>query len=650
MLRRLILCVGTLLCLLTGASLAAVKTIYLKVDVTGFRTGAEPEDYPSYSLVSQTFQGTEYDDLYLYDRYSNPVLWSHCTEPDAPNPELMWLEGRIVDIVTDPSDSPPDQVAVCPRGNVTFLDWYYKAVEIEVPSEISVADAIPVPEGLAGTYTDVTFAISKDYRDSVAVRVKYQTVAGSAERNKDFIPVSGQVEFPANSLATQFVSVKVKGDLIEENDEDFTLLLSSPSVATGSGKVPVLRRSVGAAKILNDDTASHCVKVDPSGTYLRVGASDPAKQATSVDLAKLGIVAGSYVGFLRCGAFQSQPGSSDSNTSMLGVFSDGRRLLARAQFSQPSLGGTVTLHDIAQDFAVGDKTNTPVVRVPTSADRLLISPHVNALDSRIGDNADPNEDFGVFPLFANVDKPSGWPTSLPKSKHHQPEAELLPSDGELEQLMKRIPPADQLPDCQLTDAPGSGRLGIVASPPVPQPQLRGWYDIKNGRANKWEPQQSLYRDLRKTHDGVDIFAPQGTPLLAAITGRLTVWEGFNDTGYGDKMLFLSCKIVAREIHILYAHAEDILVKLEPAGILRVGDERKWRMKDGGVVQIGDSIARSGCRGNAAKVYCGRWLPPYGGRTDHVHVGVYEGNVRKGGLRRFSKDPLKSLGWSPAYAP
>ena len=104
---------------------------------------------------------------------------------------------------------------------------------------------------------------------------------------------------------------------------------------------------------------------------------------------------------------------------------------------------------------------------------------------------------------------------------------------------------------------------------------------------------SFYGDPRdggaRIHEGVDIFAPRGTPLLAASDARV-IRVGWRDRG-GN---VVTLQDDARDLRLYYAHLDTQLV--------REGDR----------VRAGDVIGTIGNTGNAVTT------PP------HLHLGVYLG--------------------------
>lgn len=107
---------------------------------------------------------------------------------------------------------------------------------------------------------------------------------------------------------------------------------------------------------------------------------------------------------------------------------------------------------------------------------------------------------------------------------------------------------------------------------------------------------SFYGDNRdggaRYHEGIDIFAPRGTPLLAASDG-VVFRVGWRDRG-GN---IVSLRDDQRDLLLYYAHLDEQLVE------------------EGQRVSAGDVIGTVGNTGNAI------FTPP------HLHIGVYQGGWR-----------------------
>ncbi|AUD03338.1 M23 family metallopeptidase [Spirosoma pollinicola] len=112
---------------------------------------------------------------------------------------------------------------------------------------------------------------------------------------------------------------------------------------------------------------------------------------------------------------------------------------------------------------------------------------------------------------------------------------------------------------------------------------------------------------RRRHEGVDIFAPRGTPAVASVDG---VISGVGVSKLGGNVAFLTDN--DRNVRLYYAHLD------------------RWNVSNGQRVSIGDTIGFVGNTGNA------RTTGP------HLHFGIY-------GFSDGATDPLPfiRLGRGPA---
>lgn len=112
---------------------------------------------------------------------------------------------------------------------------------------------------------------------------------------------------------------------------------------------------------------------------------------------------------------------------------------------------------------------------------------------------------------------------------------------------------------------------------------------------------------RRKHEGVDIFAPRGTPALASVDG---VVSGVGVGKLGGNVAFLND--TERQIRLYYAHLD------------------RWNVTNGQRVSVGDTIGFVGNTGNAQTT------------GPHLHFGIY-------GFNEGAVDPLPfiRLGRGPA---
>ncbi len=110
---------------------------------------------------------------------------------------------------------------------------------------ISIAGpASQVTEGNSGT-SNATFTVTLSAASPQPVTVSYATANGSAAAGSDYTSAAGTVTFtPGQTSRT--VTVAVKGDTVDENDETFSVNLSAPADGT-------LGTATAAATIRDDD-------------------------------------------------------------------------------------------------------------------------------------------------------------------------------------------------------------------------------------------------------------------------------------------------------------------------------------------------------------------------------------------------------------
>jgi peptidoglycan/xylan/chitin deacetylase (PgdA/CDA1 family) len=125
-------------------------------------------------------------------------------------------------------------------------------------------DDVQVTEGAAGTTTNARLTVTLSEPTSRTVSLAYTTVGGTAKAGRDFTASSGTVSF-AVGQRSRTISVRVRGDDLDEFTERFEVRLSAPSGAT-------IARGRGTVTILDDDPPPRLSVRDASITEGAAGA------------------------------------------------------------------------------------------------------------------------------------------------------------------------------------------------------------------------------------------------------------------------------------------------------------------------------------------------------------------------------------------
>ncbi len=134
--------------------------------------------------------------------------------------------------------------APLPSGPAADGEVEDHVLTIAAPSSLAVDD-VTLAEGDAGG-TTFTFTVSLMPLSSSTITVDFATVDGTATTaDGDYQAISGTLTF-APGVLQQTVNVVVEGDLAEESDEVFELVLSNPSLA-------VVADAIGQGTIVDDD-------------------------------------------------------------------------------------------------------------------------------------------------------------------------------------------------------------------------------------------------------------------------------------------------------------------------------------------------------------------------------------------------------------
>jgi chitinase len=110
---------------------------------------------------------------------------------------------------------------------------------------LSIAD-LSVAEG-SGDHAHFMFVVKLDKAADGPVTVAYSTANGTATAGSDYVATSGTVTFAAGETS-KMIHVDIKGDVLAEGNETFTVNLSSPAGAT-------IADGTAMGTILDDDGA-----------------------------------------------------------------------------------------------------------------------------------------------------------------------------------------------------------------------------------------------------------------------------------------------------------------------------------------------------------------------------------------------------------
>ena len=174
-----------------------------------------------------------------------------------------------------------------------------------------------VKEGDVGT-TNALFAVTLNPPTNRVVSVDYTTRDGTATAPADYAATSGRLVFPPGVTRTN-ISVMVKGDLIQEDDETFWVQLSNPvnaSLATNLA-LGLIRDNDPPGITINDVT----VNVGTNGSalaWLEISLSSASDQLVTVDYQTENGTATSGNDYAaKLGSLSFPPGRTRTNISIL---------------------------------------------------------------------------------------------------------------------------------------------------------------------------------------------------------------------------------------------------------------------------------------------------------------------------------------------
>jgi hypothetical protein len=148
-------------------------------------------------------------------------------------------------------------------------------IDLEDPPALSIND-VSIVEGDAGT-NDLTFTVSLSRAALQTVTVDFATANGTATSGSDYDPATGSLSFSPGETA-KTVTVKVRGDTLDEPNETLLVNLSNPDRA-------LIRDGQGVGTIVDDDVGVTITSTAPNpvltSTFtVRVQFGDPIDPST----------------------------------------------------------------------------------------------------------------------------------------------------------------------------------------------------------------------------------------------------------------------------------------------------------------------------------------------------------------------------------
>jgi hypothetical protein len=169
--------------------------------------------------------------------------------PNSPyGPVTAPFDKAFTETITVPANTPGGDYSFDVVATADGAQRATEHVTVHVPvPKLSVND-VTVKEGNTGLSpaTPATFTVSLDKASPLPVSVHYKTVDGSATAPADYQALPDSVLTFAPGQTSKPVTVNVVGDLVDEPNETFHLVLSAPNAAT-------IDDGDGLGKIIDDD-------------------------------------------------------------------------------------------------------------------------------------------------------------------------------------------------------------------------------------------------------------------------------------------------------------------------------------------------------------------------------------------------------------
>jgi hypothetical protein len=134
-----------------------------------------------------------------------------------------------------------------------------------------------ITEGNSGTSV-MKFKVTLNHASDKYVKMKYKTVDGTAKSGSDYVAIQGTLTFQPLQT-TKYISVTINGDITNESNEKFKVVLSNPTHV-------LLEDKTGMGTIKNDDA-----------TFTQAQAQSAEKLSTGLRITLFPNPANNYISF-----------------------------------------------------------------------------------------------------------------------------------------------------------------------------------------------------------------------------------------------------------------------------------------------------------------------------------------------------------------
>lgn len=233
-----------------------------------------------------------------------------------------------VDVTGDEKDEPNErfvlELSAPENATIAAASAQGEIVDDDDPPTVSAAD-VAVAEGNSGT-TTLSFTLALSAPSAFPITIDYATADGTAisggsaaTGGEDYAAAAGTATFaPGDTMQT--VDVLVNGDLLNELDETFLIVLTNPSQATivDPDATGTIQNDDGLpALAVNDIAVVEGTGTTPSSAQFTVSLDAPSGQQVTVDYATMSGTASSSDFLAAAGMLTFPAGTTTQTVSVL---------------------------------------------------------------------------------------------------------------------------------------------------------------------------------------------------------------------------------------------------------------------------------------------------------------------------------------------